>query len=84
MALSIRNIRAEELAREVARESGETLTQAIIHALEEQLLRLRGRRNVKDLEQEIMTISGRCSTLPDLDARTPDEILGYDQTGGIT
>ena len=83
MAISISNSRAERLAREVARESGENLTQAIIHALEERLQRLRGRRTVKDLEEEIMTISKRCSSLPDLDSRTPDEILGYNQTGGL-
>ena len=42
MALSIRNPRAEKLAREVAAESGENLTEAIIHALEERLERLKG------------------------------------------
>jgi antitoxin VapB len=76
MALSIRNEHAERLAREVARESGENLTQAIVHSLEERLQRLRGRRNVSNLEKEIMTISKRCSSLPDLDSRSPDEILG--------
>ncbi|MBW1980509.1 MAG: type II toxin-antitoxin system VapB family antitoxin, partial [Deltaproteobacteria bacterium] len=40
MALSIRNPRAEQLAREVAAMSGENLTQAIIRALEERLERL--------------------------------------------
>jgi antitoxin VapB len=83
MALSISNARAEKLAREVAKESGENLTQAIIHALEERLRRLRGRSTVQNLEEEIMTISKRCSTLPDLDSRTPDEILGYNQSGGL-
>ena len=34
MALSIRNPKAERLAREVAERTGESLTQAIIHALE--------------------------------------------------
>jgi len=34
MALSIRNKKAEMLAREAAREGGETMTDAIIHALE--------------------------------------------------
>lgn len=79
MALSIRNTRAENLAREVAKESGESLTQAIIHALEERLQRLRGRKSSNSLEQEILTISRRCRELPDLDNRSPDEILGYNQ-----
>ena len=81
MALSIRNTRAEQLAREVATISGENLTQAIIHSLEERLERLRGRRTTVDLTQEIMVISKRCSDLPDLDPRSPDEILGYNQYG---
>jgi len=81
MALSIRNPRAEKLAREVAAESGESLTEAIIRALEERLERIRGRRMAPDVVQEIMKISKRCSALPDHDQRTPEEILGYDYIG---
>ena len=81
MALSIRNSQAEQLAREVAAISGENLTQTIIHALEERLERLRGRRTVADTTQEIMAVSKRCSSLPDLDRRSPEEILGYNQSG---
>ncbi len=83
MALSIRNSKAERLAREVAAISGENLTQAIIHALEERLERLSGRRTTANTTQEIMAISQRCSSLPDLDRSSPDEILGYNQSGII-
>jgi hypothetical protein len=51
MALSIRNKEAERLAREVAREAGETITQAIRRSLEERLLRLSGRRAAGDLAE---------------------------------
>lgn len=78
MPISIRNPKAEQLAREVAAESGENLTQTIIHALEERLERLRGRRTATDTFQDVMTISKRCSSLPDQDQRLPEEILGYD------
>ena len=81
MALSIKNPLAEELAREVAAESGESLTQAIIHSLEERLERLRGRRRSPDLLETMLAISDRCSSLPDLDTRSADEILGYDDRG---
>ena len=81
MALSIRNPKAEKLAREVAAQSGENLTQAIIHALEERLERLRGRRTAPDTFQEIIQISRRCSSLPDQDPRSAEEILGYDHRG---
>ena len=81
MPLSIRNPRAEQLAREVAAESGQSMTQAVINALEEQLQRIRGRRLVTDLVEEIMDVSRRCQALPDQDARSADAILGYDQNG---
>ena len=81
MALSIRNEKTEKLARELAAESGENITQAITHALEERLQRLRGRSKATDLAEEIMKISERCSELPDQDKRSPDEILGYGPTG---
>ena len=81
MALSIRNARAEKLARELAAESGENITQAVTHALEERLQRLRGRSTTMDLAEEIMKISKRCSELPDQDQRSPDEILDYGPTG---
>ncbi len=83
MALSIRNAQAEQLAREVAKISGENLTQAIINALEERLERLKGRRTAINIVQEIMNISKRCRSLPDMDRRSPEEILGYNQSGTL-
>ena len=81
MPISIRNPLAEKLARKVAEESGESLTQAVIHSLEERLERLEGRRQVSGIEEEIVRISNRCRALPDLDDRSPEEILGYDERG---
>jgi len=81
MALSIKNSDAERLAREVARETGETITQAILRSLEERLMRLSGRRIAGDLTREILRIGARCAALPDLDTRSADEILGYDSDG---
>jgi antitoxin VapB len=81
MALSIRNPKAEKLAREIAAESGETITQAITVALEERLERLRGRSTTTDLVEEMLRISKRCSAIPVRDQRSCDEILGYDPSG---
>ena len=81
MALSIKNPQTERIAREVAAETGENITQAIYIALEERLERIRGRVKTPDMAADIMNISKRCSRLPDHDRRTPDEILGYDPTG---
>lgn len=81
MAISIRNLKAEKLARELAAESGENITQAITNALEERLERIRGRSTATDLAEEILKISKRCRTIPDQDQRSPEEILGYDPAG---
>lgn len=83
MGISIKNDRAERLARQVSAEAGESLTDAIIHSLEERLERLKGRRSAPDLAESLMAISRRSSALPDLDTRNADEILGYDEKGSF-
>jgi len=81
MALSIRNAKTEKLARELAAESGESITRAITQALEERLERLRGRSTTTDMVEDILRISKRCSEIPDQDQRSVEEILGYDSVG---
>ena len=74
MGLSIKNDEAERLARELARETGESLTTAIRRALEERLARVEGRRTPADKLALARTVLRRVDTLPVLDARAPDEI----------
>jgi antitoxin VapB len=81
MALSIRNKKAEQLARKVAEATGESLTDAILHSLEDRLARLQGRKTEPDLAEQILGIARRCGAIPDLDTRPADEILGYDSNG---
>ena len=83
VALSIRNRKAEAVARQVAKATGESLTEAILHSLEDRLARLRGARIADGLETQILDIARRCSTMPDVDTRSPDEILGYRQDGTV-
>jgi antitoxin VapB len=83
MPLSLKNPTAEKLARQVAAQTGESLTDAIIRSLEERLERLKGRRSAPDLVDTLLAISRRCGSLPDLDTRDADEILGYDETGAF-
>jgi antitoxin VapB len=33
------------------------------------------------LSEELLAIGRRCAALPDLDPRSPDELLGYDENG---
>ena len=81
MALSIRNPYAEQLARQVSAITKENITQTIIKALENRLENLKGKKTIVDVEQQILTISQRCSSLPDRDNRTDEEILGYNKDG---
>ena len=77
MALSIKNDETERLARQLARETGESLTEAIQKALQERWERLKARRRSQVLEDLLR----RVDALPDLDPRPEDEILGYDEDG---
>ena len=81
MAFSIKNERADRLARELAELTGEGLTEAVITALEERLRRERGRAYPVPLREELAIIRDRCRDLPVLDDRPADEILGYDKDG---
>ena len=83
MPLSIKNDEAERLARELARARGSTLTEAITEALREALVRTRGRRTGPSVRGALLEISERCAALPDLDPRSADEILGYDDAGAF-
>ena len=83
MPLSIKNPEAESLARELARETGSTITSAVVTALRDALLRLRGRRTLPSVREAILEISDRCAALPDIDTRGADEILEYDEHGGF-
>jgi antitoxin VapB len=81
--LSIKNPETEQLARELARETHESLTTAITRALEERLVRLRGRRLLDDRRRQALEIIAQCTALPDLDVRPADEVLGYDERGAF-
>ncbi|HSN88586.1 MAG TPA: type II toxin-antitoxin system VapB family antitoxin [Thermoanaerobaculia bacterium] len=81
MALNIRNPEAEKLAETLAKLTGETKTEAVTQALRDRLARLRRERTQRRLADELDEIALRCSRLPVLDPRTPDEILGYDEHG---
>jgi hypothetical protein len=50
-----------------------------IHSLRSLLTPLRFGRSQRRLADELDEIALRCSQLPVLDPRTPDEILGYDE-----
>ena len=81
MALNIRNRTTEELATTLASLTGETKTQAVTTALQDRLAKIRRRRSGRNLADELDEIAMHCASLPVLDDRGADDILGYDERG---
>jgi antitoxin VapB len=81
MALSIKNEETERLARQVAEETGESLTVAIQSALRERLQRLKQKNHGRVMTTKLDDILRRVDALPTLDTRPEGEILGYDDQG---
>lgn len=81
MALSIKNPEADQLARELAELTGESLTDAVLRALRERLQRERGRAYPIPLREQLREIRERCSGYTVLDDRSDEQILGYDERG---
>jgi antitoxin VapB len=78
MALQIDDPEADRLAEELAELTGKPVEQAVTQALRDQLVR---QREVQRVLRRIKEISEHYTSLPVLDPRTPDEILGYDENG---
>jgi antitoxin VapB len=81
MPLSIKSLKTEQLAREIAAKTGESITGTIEKALEERLDRINRERGRQNLMSQLDEILQRMDRLPVLDSRTPEEIIGYDEHG---
>ncbi|MCX6592979.1 MAG: type II toxin-antitoxin system VapB family antitoxin [Acidobacteria bacterium] len=89
MGLVIENPEAAQLAQAVASAAGLSVSDAVVVALREKLDRDVPRGPVPTPEPTfdaakfaaLMKISEDCAALPDLDTRTPEEIIGYDELG---
>ena len=81
MPLNIRSEETEQLASALAKLTGETKTEAVTQAIRERLQRIRRARARRRLADELDEIALHCSALPVRDARTADEIVGYDENG---
>ncbi len=75
--LYIKNPAAHILAEKVSRKMDVTLTEAVIRSLEAQL---RGPARPIDWKK-VDAIQKKIASLPVLDSRSDDEILGYDEFG---
>jgi antitoxin VapB len=81
MPLNIRNEETERLAAALAKLTGETKTEAVTQALRERIERVRRSRTRRRLADDLDEIAFHCSALPVRDARSADEIMGYDENG---
>ncbi len=81
MPLSIKDPKTDRLARDLAKRTGESITEAVTRAIEERLRRVTARSRGRSLADEIMEIGRRCASLPELDPRSADEIIDYDERG---
>jgi antitoxin VapB len=80
MPISIKDPETDRLARALAAATGESITEAIRRALQDRLER-ETQRAQRGVAVEIRRIQERLARLPVLDARTADELLGYDDHG---
>ncbi|HKN28885.1 MAG TPA: type II toxin-antitoxin system VapB family antitoxin [Roseiarcus sp.] len=82
MAPNLNDDETDRLARELAGLTGETLTVAVKRALAERLARERSRHGEPGgLAVQLLAIGRQCASLPDVDPRAPNEIVGYDDSG---
>jgi antitoxin VapB len=84
MALNIKSAEADQLARELAALTGESITEAVTRALDQRLKQQRAERDVRRRERlrsALDAIRARTASLPVLDPRSDDEILGYNELG---
>lgn len=76
--LSIKSDEANELARKLARETGESLTTVVTEALRERLAALERRKSRKGALDRIQAVARSRKVL---DRRPSGEIAGYDESG---
>ena len=81
MALNIKDATTDQLARDLARATGESITTATQVALRERLDRVRRSSRSSEARDQIDGIIQRGRARQVVDERTVAEILGYDEHG---
>jgi antitoxin VapB len=83
--LNIKNPRAHELAVKVAATTGESLTAAVIHSLEERLERVTRKHGSKSPAEMALALDRIASVMPRafFEQDDPTAFLYDDETGGL-
>lgn len=79
MALNIKSRETEEVVRELAKRMGLSITEAIRQAAEEKLRAIEADKERRKAALRAIIAAGR--SIPILDTRSDDEILGYNDRG---
>jgi antitoxin VapB len=80
MSLNIKDPEAHKLAREIAEQTGETMTRVVIEALRERLSRLAAVRKRKITADDLLVIGRRCAATLKKSAVDRAALL-YDERG---
>jgi antitoxin VapB len=81
MPLSIKDPDVDRLARQLARITGESITEAVHVAVRDRLEREQRRRGKAIDRAKIDEIVAQLAAIPVVDDRSPDELIGYDKHG---
>lgn len=83
MNLVIKSDEAQKLATKLAEASGETVDQVVVEALREKAKRelQPAPKDRSGIAEMLLEYGRRYSALPEKDARSADEIIGYDENG---
>lgn len=81
MTITIGYPKMDQLLRELTEATGEPAEEALVKAVQQRLERERRSKGAPSLRDSLKAIAQRCSALPVLDRRSPEEILGYDSFG---
>jgi antitoxin VapB len=87
MALSIKNKEFEDTARELARVTGKSITEAALVGLKRELDRQKNIRDIIKSESRVeraMKIAEKSAARPVIGVLSDDEVLGYDDIGAPT
>ncbi len=79
MSLNIKNEKAHQMAKELSKMMGVSMTAAVMDAIERRIEAERERKKQK--LEKILRTAESASKLPIYDTRTPDEIIGYNDQG---
>ena len=83
MALVIDNPETERLVEELARKTGRTPALVVAEAVREKLERRwpQPEQDPPDIWEQVREIQDEIASCPDVDTRSADELIGYDEHG---